>query len=321
MGAKSANGALRGHPDYPMRGRALDIDLLHVFITVALCGSFTAAAQVLNRTQAAVSLQIKRLEDITRVQLLDRSSHQVQLTAKGQILIEYARKMLALQEDALAKLDSEAISGRVRVGVFHQFAEETLPSILSAFSVQYPDVWVEVQIGLAKIMPMRLGIDFDLVIGLSQQNAGRGALVRRDAVHWYTSTKHQQHLRKPLPLVLLPEGSLFREWAIEALNRARRPWHIAQCSAAGLVEPAVSAGLGIGVFKDGTVTTPDLRVLTTEDGFPPLPAVDVTIETASEYCSPAARKLEEFILDHLSTRDDYSGGASGLVSYVEHNKS
>ena len=294
-----AVSGVRGHPDQLARGRLLDIDLLHVFVTVVLCDGFTSAAHVLHRTQAAVSLQIRRLEEIAQAQLLRRSSRGVELTASGQSLLIYARKILALNEEAMLSLHAQVVAGPVRIGTYHHFAAEILPSILKAFADVYPEVWVEVHVGLANALPARLGPEFDLVVGLEEHASPASILLSRETVSWYTSVEHQPHVRNPLPIAVMPEGSLFRRWAIESISRGGRVWRIAQvCTSAPAIEATVAAGLAVGVFKAGTVSSHKLRALGAVDGFPPLPSVDVTLTSAPGASSLAAQKLGEFIVEN-----------------------
>ena len=289
-------GATRGHPDQLVRGRLLDIDLLHVFVTVVLCGSVTSAAQVLNRTQAAVSMQIKRLEEIARAQLLTRSSRGTEVTAKGHTLFLYARKMLTLNEEAMLSLHTEAVAGPVRIGTYHHFAAEILPAILTKFARIFPDVWIEVHVGLLTSLSGRLGTEFDLVVGVDDHVPEGGTVLRNEAVGWYGAIDHEAHLRDPLPIAVLPEGSLFRRWAIESLSRCRRNWRIAQvCTSAAVIESAVAAGLAVAVFKEGTITSSSIQALGEADGFPVLPSVNVTIQSSPGNLSNAAKKLRDFI--------------------------
>ena len=293
--------AQRGQSEPAVRGRILENDLLHVFVTVVLCRGFTAAARVLNRTQAAVSMQIKRLEEVARVQLLERSSRGVVLTAKGATLFEYAQRILALNEEAMLRLRSEIVAGPVRIGTYNHFASEILPEILTAFQQLYPEVWVELHVGLSSSMLARLGGEFDLVVGLEDRLHSGSVRLRREPVSWYSSIAHRQHERDPLPIAILPEGSLFREWAIDSLARCGRNWRIAQvCTSAFAIEAAVAAGLAVGVFKQGTVRSPALRAVGPDEGLPALPSVDISIKSSPGTLSIAAQRLRDFIIERVS---------------------
>jgi DNA-binding transcriptional LysR family regulator len=289
--------ALRGHPKHLVRGRLIDNDLLHVFLTVALCGGFTSAAQALHRTQAAVSLQVKRLEEIVQARLLRRSSRGIELTPKGEILYVYAQKMLAINEEAMLRLHSQEIAGPVRIGAYHHFATAVLPDILAEFAQLYPKVWVELHVGLAMTMPNHLGGEFDIVVGLEDRAMSNAVTLKRENVSWYTSCAHAQHLREPIPIAVLADGSLFRRWAIDSLSGQGRAWHIALvCTSAPAIEAAVAAGLALGVLKEGTVNSRLIRPIGAPEEFPTLPPVNITIQTSPEYCSIASQRLRDFII-------------------------
>lgn len=304
-------GGLRGHPDQLVRGRLLDIDLLHVFVTVVLCSSLTSAALVLHRTQAAVSLQIKRLEEIARAQLLIRSSRGAEPTAKGRTLFLYAQKMLALNEEAMLSLHSDVVSGPVRIGTYHHFAAEILPPILMRFAEMYPDVWVEVDVRLAAATSDHANANFDLIVGLDEVAPTHGTILWTEAVSWYGSIEHKAHLRDPLPIAVLPEGSLFRKWSIDSLSRKGSKWRIAQvCSSAAAIESAVAAGLAVAVFKEGTVSlSRHIRALGEADGFPALPSVYVTMRTPADVSSSAAQKLRDFIILNANRPSDHKNSS------------
>lgn len=299
----SLPGASRGHPDQPVRGRLLDIDLLHVFMTVALCNGFTSAAQSLHRTQAAVSMQIKRLEEIVQARLFKRSSRGIELTPKGEILYRYAQKMLAINEEVMLQLHSQVIAGPVRVGAYHHFAADVLPEILMEFYHLYHDEWVELHVGLAKTLSPRLGGEFDLVVGLDEATTGGATtggatILKTEKVSWYTAANFDQHTRDPLPIAMLPEGSIFLKWAIESLALQGRNWRICQvCTSAPPIEAMVAAGLAVGIFKEGTISARGaVRPIGRDEGFPELAQVNVTIETCNDYCSTAAQRLRDFII-------------------------
>lgn len=297
-------GVARGHPDFLVRGRLLDLDLLHVFVTVALSGGFTSAALAMHRTQAAVSLQIKRLENIVQAKLLQRSSHGTQLTDKGEIVFQQAQKILALNEELMLQIHSGVVAGPVRLGTFHHFAVEVLPPILVDFRKLYPDVWIEVSIGLAKTSPGKLGGNFDIVIDLEETTLDPGMILQTEAVSWYTSVDHNQHLCEPLSIAVLPDGGIFRKWAIDSLSRHGRSWRISHvCDNAAAIEAMVAAGLAVGIFKESSaregVAMSRIRPIGPTENFPALPDVNVAIKTTTDFSSVATRKLRDFIIGRV----------------------
>lgn len=280
--------------------RVLDNDLLRVFVTVVDHGGFTAAATVLHRTQAAISLQIKRLEESVQVVLLHQPRQPLRLTDDGKVLLDYARRMIALNDEALSGLSSDRIAGRIRIGSINDYSVNVLPGLLAEFSRRYPDVEIELQTGIVSEMARKLGIAFDLVIGIQAAGTGQHDVIRRERVMWVTSINASPHEQDPLPLALLPPGTLFREWIINALSARGRRFRVAHESAnAAATEAAVRAGLAVAVFKESTIQREGLRILTPDDGFPELPPVEVVLMSAPEPLSRAAARAKDFLLERM----------------------
>src|SRR5438874_807945 len=128
----------------------LDIDLLRTFAAVADSGSFTGAAQVVARTQSAVSMQVKRLEEALGRRVFERSSRALALTHEGEVLLDYARRMLALNDESVRRLAQPEIAGKVRLGVTEYFVPNELPAILARFALAHPAVQLDVRMGLSR---------------------------------------------------------------------------------------------------------------------------------------------------------------------------
>ena len=288
----------------PLRTRVLEHDLLRVFVAVVDYGGYTSAAQFLHRTQAAVSQQIKRLEESAQTALFQHPRRTVQLTEQGQTLLAYARRLIALNDEALGSLKSDEVGGRVRIGANNYDATSVLPPLLARFCSQHPEVQIEMHTAVAADMQKKLGSVFDLTINIHPEGSGGGVLLRREACHWYTSATDSPHARDPLPLALLPSGSLYRTWAIESLAEVGRAWHLAQESSnLGALKACVAAGLAVTVFQKSSVgNDPALRVLTPAEGFAALPEAEVRLETAERYLPRAAVRLHEFLMAELAAR-------------------
>lgn len=125
-----------------LRGPLLDMELIRAFVAVSDAGGFTAAADRLHRTQSAISLQIKRLEEIAGACLIVRGPGQFYLTEKGKTLLDYGRRLIALNQEALSNLDPGRISGRIRLGGTEHYANRLLPPLIAAFCLDHPDVQV-----------------------------------------------------------------------------------------------------------------------------------------------------------------------------------
>jgi DNA-binding transcriptional LysR family regulator len=155
----------------------LDPDLLRAFVAVVDQRSFTRAATVLNRTQSAVSSQIKRLEDQVGQTLLDRSTTHVDVTPAGESLVGYARRILSLGEEAIQRLHEHEVEGRVRLGVMEDYGTIHMPGLLKSFALAYPAVEIQMETGLTSTMVERIGSDFDIVIAMHPAGERSGTLL------------------------------------------------------------------------------------------------------------------------------------------------
>jgi DNA-binding transcriptional LysR family regulator len=282
-----------------MNAPVLDPDLLKAFVAVADHGSFTRAAATLNRTQSAVSMQIKRLEDRLGVALFARTTVNVDLSSAGEGLLGYARRILLLNDEAVGRLRDHKVEGVVRLGVMDDYGSIVVPPLLSRFVGGYPLIHVEMETGLTANMTGRLGESFDLVIAMHPEGRGGGEFLRREQAVWAAGASHAVETQDPLPVALYPQGCLFRKWAMEALDAARRPWRLAFVShSLAAVEAIAAQGLAVTVVKSGTFP-PALRALSVRDGMPKLPAADICLHRASSL-SPAASLLADHLVGAIS---------------------
>ena len=274
----------------------LDPDLLRAFVAVVDQRSFTRAAAVLNRTQSAVSSQIKRLEDQVGQTLLDRSTTHVDVTPAGESLVGYARRILSLGEEAIQRLHEHEVEGSVRLGVMEDYGTIHMPGLLKSFALAYPAVEIQMETRLTSAMVERIGSDFDIVIAMHPVGERSGTLLGRERAIWVGSHHLDVNASEPLPLALYHSGCLFRKWALEALDRSGRAWRLAFIShSLAAVEAVAAQGLAVTVVKQGTRPS-SLTVLGKADGLPKLPVAEIRLHTASPL-SPAGR----FLADHIRT--------------------
>ncbi len=270
----------------------IDTDLLRAFLAVVDHGGFTSAARALARTQSAVSMQVRRLEERTGQMLLARAGREVHLTAAGEVFVGYARRMLALNDEALAVLETGGASGSVRLGVMDDYATRVLPPILAGFAAREPALRLEVQTGLTGLLLERLGRGLDLVLAMHPAGLGRGHVLRQEATCWIGPVDAEPWRQPVLPLALAPPGCLHRAWALAALDGNGRRWRIVyESQSLGALEAAVAAGLAIGVGKVGTVDA-SLQQLGPATGLPPLPDADIALHRAPGLTAPATRLAE-----------------------------
>lgn len=285
-----------------LRGRMLDMELLRAFVAVVECDGATHAARHLHRTQAAISQQISRLEDTVAADLFEGPKRQMKLTVAGQVLLDYARRMLTLNNEAMERLRPGVVSGTVRMGATHYYATTVLPGLLAEFSSLYPMVHIEMEVGVADEMQRKLGRSYDLIINAFSSGAGQGVLLRKDAVVWAVSKQANPWERTPIPLAVLPQGSLLRKWAEAALTQAGRRWVVVQESlSVEVLKASVLAGVAVGVFQEATArATPQMRILSPEEGFPELPFTEMWLGKADRELPLAAKCLYEYLREQLS---------------------
>ncbi|WP_454814005.1 LysR family transcriptional regulator [Labrys neptuniae] len=272
----------------------LDPDLLRAFLAVADHSSFTRAAARLNRTQSAVSMQIRRLEVRVAAELFRRNTTTVELTQAGESLLTYARRILALNEEAVGRLREHRLEGRVRLGVMDDYGSHVLPALLARFLTLYPRIHVEMETGLTSTMLGRLGESYDLVIAMHARGHEDGELLRLEQPVWAASTAHRAWLIDPLPVALYPMGCLFRKWAIEALDAAQRPWRLAFVSHnLATVEAIAAQGLAVTVVKSSFLPR-SLQSLSPEEGLPALPGAEIRL-----HAGPGLTRAAGLLADHL----------------------
>lgn len=283
--------------------RNMQTDLLRTFATVADLRSFTRAGELLGRTQPAISLQIKRLEETVRTPLIERDGAPFRLTPDGELLAIYARQILCLHDEALSRLLRPAVTGSVRVGLPNDFAVTLLPNVLADFIEANPGVCLDIACDIS--MNLMRGLKdghHDIIVAMtSEQAAPAAAKLWAERLAWVGSPARRVEDKRPLPLIAYPEGCVYRARMTEALSRAGVPWQIA-CTSASLagLQAAVSAGLGLTVLSLSTVPA-GLAVLPHESGFPGLSDATVGLYYARERLSEPVQLLINFVIHKLDT--------------------
>lgn len=258
----------------------LDPDLLRSFVLIAEGGSFTRAAQRVGRTQSAVSMQMRRLEDMLGHPLLVRTPRGVAPTPHGAWLLERAKRLLSLHDEIITGFRTPEIAGRVRLGSPDDYALRWLPGILARFAAAHPAVELELTCSPSNELVERLEEgDLDLtLLSVGNEPPDRPARVLwRGPLRWVGSVAHETHRRSPLPLAVAHPTCVWRRAAAEALDAACIAWRPAYTSTSQIGTHAlVLAGLAVTIGLDvsnapNALLPPGLRVLGPEDGLPPLP--------------------------------------------------
>jgi DNA-binding transcriptional LysR family regulator len=282
----------------------IDAEQLRTFVAIVETGSFTQAADVVHKTQSAVSMQIKKLEERVEHPIFARDGRGSKLTEHGERLLEYARRIVKLNVEALAAFSDAKMSGRVRLGVPDDYADRYLPEIMARFSRAYSGA--ELTVVCAPSLDLIAQIDageIDLAIITSCEGNRATEIFRRERLWWVTSSRHAVHREEPLPLALGRASCMWRRSAIERLGAIGRQHRILYTSAnSGAVAAAVLAGLAVSVFPESGVR-PGMRLLTAAEGFPELPSCDIGLLRNTRERSALADALAGHIvssLDNLS---------------------
>lgn len=273
-----------------------DLDLLHSFVSVVDAGGFTAAGERVHRSQSTVSQQIRKLEESLECALFVRGGRQVSLTEDGERLLGYARRMLALSTEV-----REAVSGRkrvdvIRLGIPDDFAADTLTILVSEFARSRPGVRLSVRCDLTSALTRALERG-DLDVALLKREPGAGAALAAwpEQLHWIGAPGLDVPATEPVPLVAFPQGCIYRNRAIHALEAAGRHWRIAYESPNLMgLQAALTGGLGVALLERRCLL-PDHRII--DAGLPAVPSTELALCLADTVREPArqlAMAIREF---------------------------
>jgi DNA-binding transcriptional LysR family regulator len=274
----------------------LDSDLMRSFLAVADAGSVTAAAGRLYRTQGAVSLQVKRLEESLGQPLFDRQARGVALTPRGEQLVPYARRVVALLDEAAIALREKPLVGPVRVGIPDEYSGTVLPRALAAFDERHEGVQVSVRCDHSEAQMQALEADeLDLAVIYDWSYTEGGEVLCIDPTVWVTSIAHAQHLRRPLPVGVYFRSDWCKDFAEASLNRQGFDWRVTwQCDLATGFRVAVTNGLAIAPLSRSTIPA-GCRELTTEDGFPIVDSARVVLRRNPRGTSSAVEGMADML--------------------------
>jgi DNA-binding transcriptional LysR family regulator len=270
----------------------IDSDLMRSFLALADTGSVTGAAARLLRTQSAVSLQLKRLEDSLGQPLFTRQARGISLTPRGEQLLPYARRVTALLDEAAIALRDKPLTGPVRVGIPDEYAGTVLPRALQAFAERHPGVEVSVRCDHSEPQLQALADDdLDLAVIYDWSYVSEGEVLCVDPTVWVTSIPHGQHLRRPVPVASYFRSAWYSEFAARSLDQQGLNWRRAfECDDAWAMRTAVTTGLAIAPISRSTIP-PGCRELTPADGFPIIDSARVLLRRNTGGSSEAVEGL------------------------------
>jgi DNA-binding transcriptional LysR family regulator len=256
----------------------LESDLLRTFIAVAETSNFTKAAEQVGRTQSAVSMQIKKLEEGIGSALFERGSRGVSLTRQGNALLVKARRVIMLLDETAASMRQPSLSGVVRVGIPEEYGSSVLPKALRSFDQLHPGVEIIVNFGRSSVLIDALNSGkLDLAAVYEQGNYTTSEVLRTDPTVWVTSDLHETHLRSPLPVAMYSGVGWAKSMSLALLDELGKDYRIAYVSdtSNGLMA-AVQAGLGIAPLARAGIPA-HCRELTLADGFSVVDYSNVTL--------------------------------------------
>ncbi len=263
----------------------IDSTLLRTFAVVAELQHFTRAAERLNCVQSAVSMQIRRLEEMLQVRLFERRGRGIKLTPEGQILLRFAHRMNRMTDEVLVELGRHMSPGQVRLGTT-DITMCYMPKVLEKLHARHPMIDVELRCNRSwEALDALDAGEIDIAFVTQHDNRDGAKRVSRSPLVWACASGSDVDAQRPVPLAIFGPGCIYRKAALSTLDECGIPYRLAyeSPSRAGL-ECAVSAGLAVTVVPNDLVTD-DLRILQhTKDGFPALPVLDTFV-----FATPANR--------------------------------
>ena len=250
--------------------RTFDLSALRALAAVADSGGVTRAAAALHRTQSAVSMQIKRLEDAVGSELLDRRGRGVSLTAAGEQLVGYARRMLGLNDEAWSRMTHEAYEGEITLGVPHDVVQPAIPAVLRRFAAGHPRMSLRlITANTSDLRRRHARGDVDVIVTTERAVASGGEVLASHPLRWVGAPEGRAHRERPLPIAFERE-CIFRPDVTGRLAAAGIAWRmVTDTSSFRTVEAVVCADLAVHAVLEGA-STGGMRFLSPDAGLPPL---------------------------------------------------
>ncbi|MEM6678457.1 MAG: LysR family transcriptional regulator [Pseudomonadota bacterium] len=282
--------------------RNLDLTALRSLVTVVDTGGVTRAAQQLNLTQSAVSMQLKRLEEALGVNLIDRTGRMMGLTAQGELLVSYARRLLAINDEALARMTAEEFEGEITLGVPADIVYPHTPNILQRFHRAYPRVKLTlISSHTAKLKAQLAAGEVDLILTTEGSAQPDGETLTTQPLIWVGGTGGQAVRQRPLRLAF-ERSCIFRGWAQRALDEAGIPWEMAvDTRSTRTVEASTSADLAVHAMVESAVGPHLTRLNPEACGLPRLPQTWINMYRRKAAGLPPLDGLADIVRDVYAT--------------------
>lgn len=283
---------------------SFDMDALRTMVLGAELGSFTRAAAQLGRSQSAISMQLRKLEEQAGRPLFRRSGRGLVRTEAGDALLAYARRIVALNDEAAVSVGATVAAASVRLGLPQDFFEDVMPDAITQFSRRRPGVHVEVRAGRNHVLEQEIGAGrLDVAIAFFEPGSDRhGTQIASLPMLWLGGKGvAEPSAHDPIPLVLFDHPCLFRQAALRALDAEGRQWRLALTTPS---LPGVWAALRFGhgiTVRTAHQVPADICALGPESGLPALPSIELRMLTAGDL-SPAASELRDILDDVVRRR-------------------
>ncbi len=284
----------------------LDIDMLRCFVEVTNTGSFTQAGYNIGLTQSGVSVKIRRLEERLSTQIFDRTNKRLSLTLEGELLLNYARRILSVHDEAVSRLTKPEASGELKVGLIDYFLPELLPSLLSKFSKQHPNIHLEVQTGFGiYLLPLYEKGELDLVVAGKDDYEGDCQILNQEPLIWVVKNGYDDSIvDEPIQLALLPSPCSFRTLATESLDKADRKWEVLFTGTSTTsIQAAVQAGMGLSILPQGAITK-GIKRAPANWNLPELPMYSLALFTDDEKKNNARDVFVHYLLSEIHNLQD-----------------
>ncbi len=277
-------------------------ELLRSFVAVVEMGGFSQAGNIIGRSQPAMSLQIKRLENLVGAELIRRSNRQIDLTEIGKVVFDYAHKILDLNDELNSYLHQSKLSGMVSLGIPNEFAMSYLPTILAGFTRRYPEIKLNVVSQLSQdLLKAQKEQSLDLVIAFDKGGRAGRSSIWSERLVWVQNQDKEFDRAKALPLVVAPSGCTYRDRMLKALDAAKLEWEIVYTGTSyGGIRAAVMAGLGVTALAKSTVPE-GLKEVEHSDRLPRLKRASVSIYYLSKHPDELVSRLAEFIVESVKS--------------------
>ncbi|MEQ6247304.1 LysR family transcriptional regulator [Sulfitobacter sp. HNIBRBA3233] len=251
--------------------RNLDLATLRSFVAVAETGGVTRAARFLHLTQSAVSMQLKRLENVLDAELLDRSGRTIALTTSGEQLLAYARRMIALNDEAITHLSTRSHSGTLRLGVPHDIVYPAIPRVLRQFNAAFPGVRVVLESSHTRVLQEMFGRgECDIILTTETDIGNGGRTLAKRPLDWVGAPGGAAWRQRPLNIAFW-RMCLFRSSVIGALDAEGIAWQVAaEADNDSTIHATVGADLAVHAMIEGT-QPPHLARIEHDGTLPDLP--------------------------------------------------